>query len=293
MIVMKIRKLTSFHSFGLAFLLFAANEVFADPAVVFDFNTLSPGTQSGSGADSIETYMESLYGADISVDTGGQIANQGIRVKRKYTHLGNSEGAVGIAKLNKKQLKLRASDTFLVNPAHVKGAQTRLTLDFGDKPLTSFEFDFEIFPMKKKFPAGLIVKADGETILEYSASGKNKKTGYLGHQGLFVFDSPVHELEFIGTPNTPIGIDNLLVNTPAELSGGSVGGVQLFEDFNPSSNGDPDPNGFSDPSNSPGGSGSTGDGSVGILQEVPEPSSLLLIGAGLAAIPLVRFRFAR
>jgi len=289
---MKIRKLTSLYSFGLALLLFAANEVFADPAVLFDFNTLSPGIQSGSGADSIETYMGSLYGAQITVDTGAQISNQGIKVKRKYTHLGNSEGASGIAKLSKKALKLKASDTFLVNPAHVKGAQTRLTLDFGDKPLTSFEFDFEIFPMKKKFPAGLIVKADGETILEYSASGKNKKTGYLGHQGLFVFDSPVHELEFIGTPNTPIGIDNLLVNAPAELSGGSVGGFQsvfqggIISDGNQNSN-------FSDSFDSPGGSGSTGDGSVGTLQEVPEPSSLLLLGAGLAAIPLVRFRFAR
>ena len=292
MIVMKIRKLT-LCSFGLAFLLFAANEVFADPAVLFDFNTLSPGIQSGSGADSIEAYMSGLHGAQITVDTGAQTSHQGIKVKRKYTHLGNSEGALGIAKLSKKALKLKASDTFLVNPAHAKGAQTRLTLDFGNKPITSFEFDFEIFPMKKKFPAGLVVKADGETILEYSASGKNKKTGYLGHQGLFVFDGPVHELEFIGTPNTPIGIDNLLVNAPAELSGGSAGGVQLVQEFNPQSNGDPDPNAFSDPSNSLIGSGSTGDGSVGILQEVPEPSSLLLIAAGLAALPLARFRFAR
>ncbi|MGH7844924.1 MAG: PEP-CTERM sorting domain-containing protein [Candidatus Binatia bacterium] len=290
---MKAKNVGRLYTFGLAFLLLAVNEVFADPAVLFDFNTLSPGIESGSGADSIEAYMSGLHGAQITVDTGAQISNQGIKVKRKYTHLGNSEGALGIAKLSKKQQKLRASDTFLVNPAHVKGAQTRLTLDFGNKPLTSFEFDFEIFPMKKKFPAGLVVKADGETILEYSASGKSKKTGYLGHQGLFVFESAVHELEFIGTPNTPIGIDNLLVNVPVELSGGSVGGVQLFEEFNLAFNGNPDPSGFSDPANSSGGSGSTGDGYVGTLQEVPEPSSLLLIGAGLAAVSLRRFRFAR
>ncbi|HWP56311.1 MAG TPA: PEP-CTERM sorting domain-containing protein [Candidatus Acidoferrales bacterium] len=270
-----------------------AGEAAADPAVIFDFNSLPPGLQSAPGADSIESYMEGLYGADISVDTGAYTSNSGIKVKKKFAHLGNTDGALYAAKLNKKQLKLRASDTFLANPATVKGAKSYLALDFGSKPISGLEFDFEIFPVRKKFPAGLTVKADGVTILEYSASKKDKKTGLLGHQSLLLFDTPVHKLEFIGTPNTPIGIDNLLVYNPAwggsnglGLSAGS-GFVGAIAGNNLPSESEP-PNGGEGPLDYSGTAWVVD--SPQALQEVPEPSALFLIGAGVAAIALTRLR---
>lgn len=191
----------------------------AEASIVFDFNTLPAGTLSVTGPDDIESYMEGIYLSDITVKLGARTQKARIESLPTGIYLGNSDGApdrhsypwAPYSHPNPK-------DTFLINrwdaTSLLPGERDRIVIIFEDVPITSVEFDWEIFPVTiSGASADITFKADGVTItpfFPYALSGPDKPLGDLGHF-TYVFDHPVSMLEFIDWTDAPIGIDNLEV----------------------------------------------------------------------------------
>jgi hypothetical protein len=264
-----------------------ATRGFAGPEVLFDFNSLSAGKKTGSEA--VGSYMDSVYGSDVSLDSGLQTSRKGVKTSSKWTHLGNSEGASARYPMTRAERKRLPSDTFLFSRANSKRAAPRIVIHFDKDPITSLKFDFEIFRGRKNAASGIIVRAGGVTVFQYSLLGAQAKAGHLGLEGPIFFDAPVHTLEFIGMPGSGIGIDNLAVNIPAPQSSsadssesdGSTPFVTPDVPAGPPSNPDP----YSDP---PSNYGSSSVGTDANITALPEPSSLLLVGVGLIGLGLLR-----
>lgn len=242
----------------------------ADGLSYFDFNEvpISKKKKSHSAAQ-IESYMETIYGADVTVGPGVRATNN-VGQWAGGMHLGNSDtspmGILGRA--------AELPDTFLMSG---KGKNPGIVITFGEAPIHSFAVDWQLF----KKARGLTIKADGEVIFEQALTKAERKVGMLGHQDPIFFDHPVHTLEFIGWKNSKLGIDNLVVNFP-------LGG-----------NGD-----FADDSERPSGPGPldyTSDGllettrppqltltenSDGRIESIPEPGTLVLLSLGLLLVYL-------
>jgi len=201
--------------------------------ILFDFNSLAANKNSkDNGNDPIEEYMELVYGSAITVVEGARTRKERVEDRPNGAYLGNSDGALdqGLCAPNGLIACHGAPmDTFLIN--RWNNGFDRIVITFEDEPISSVEFDWEIFPVTQAGQrAHLQVIADESHIFFLELFGANKELGDLGHFNTLVFDSPVHTLQFIDWNDAPIGIDNLRVRR----------------------------------------------------QETPWPSSLLLLGAGLA-----------
>jgi hypothetical protein len=216
--------------------LLSSQAAFADSVVMFDFNQLPPSGKKkhqGSSPTVIESYMEGLYGSDITVGPGVQAANAATKGGHK-----NSGGV------------LSAPNTFLTNGKAKNGG---ISLTFGADPIGSFAVDWGV----QKGGSGIIIKADGVIIYQHLLTKREKKTGLLGHFDPFIFDHPIQTLQFIGMKKTKLTIDNLEVNFQ-QGDGGTGGGTGtgsgpwLFQDS------------YSyRPSDSPTNTGDVGDGGAG------------------------------
>jgi PEP-CTERM motif len=225
----------------LATVLFVAPTAFADSMVLFDFDDIHSPKKKIKAVD-IEAYMEELFGADVSVSRNTTAIRGG-------NSLNLLRGAS--AGLNSGYLKIG------------KGKGAGIVIDFGDNPIDSFSVDFRLFKRAKNFS----IWADGVVINQLTLSKAERKTGIAGHQDDFFFDSPVHQLQFVGFGKKKFAIDNLIINIP--LSSG-----EEEPNENPPSGGDPiDP---------PGGS----------INQVAEPSSLLMLAVGLCGALFSRRLFA-
>jgi hypothetical protein len=235
----------------LATVLFFAPSAFATGMVVFEFDDIHSQSKKGIKAADIEAYMEGLFGADLSVSRNttaiGSIGGNSLNLLQ-----GSSAG------LNNGYLKVG------------KGKGAGIILDFGDNPIDSFSVDFRMFKKAKNFT----ILADGVVINQLTLSKAERKTGIAGHQDDFFFDTPVHQLQFVGLGKKKFAIDNLIINIP--LPGGVCACVETETD-------PPVGGGLLD---SPTG------GDVGINQVV-EPSSLLMLAAGLCGALFSRRLHAR
>jgi PEP-CTERM motif len=222
--------------------LFFQPSAFAASMVVFDFDDIHSQSKKGVKAVDIEAYMEGLFGADLSVS-------------RNTTAIGTSSNLLhaSSAALNNGYLKVG------------KGNGTGIIIDFGDNPIDSFSVDFRMFKGAKNFS----ILADGVVINQLTLSKAERKTGIAGHQDDFFFDTPVHQLQFVGLGKKKFAIDNLIINIP--LPGGENN----------------DPPGEEGPIDPPG-------SGIGITQvEVTEPSSLLMLAVGLCGALISRRLVAR
>jgi hypothetical protein len=167
--------------FFLLGVLFLDRVAFAE-MTLFDFNQVQPSSKRQANSYmTIESYMEGVYGSDISVARGAMAA----------AGMGN----------------LSSPDTFLVNG---KGKNSALVLSFGSSPINSFAVDWDVF----RKGTGIIIKADGVVIFQDLLTKSEKRSGVSDHLAPVFFDHPVHTLEFIGLGKSKIGIDNLAVNIP-------------------------------------------------------------------------------
>jgi hypothetical protein len=154
---------------------------FGNGITLFDFNDLPTSRKhNGNNYSVIESYMESLYGSDITVSAGTTAA--------------------------------KGADVLLQNG---KGKNSGLAISFGASPINSFAVDWQVF----KKGTGILIKVDGVVIYQDLLSKSEKKSGVADHLGPFFFDHPIHTLEFIGVKNSKIGIDNLSVNIPSPENG--------------------------------------------------------------------------
>jgi hypothetical protein len=165
--------------FFLLGILFLDRVLFAE-MTLFDFNqTPTSPRRHANDYVSVESYMEGLFGSDITVSRG----------TTAVTGMGNLD------------------DAFLLNG---KGRNSALVLSFDSSPINSFAVDWEVF----KKGTGIIIKADGVVIYQNLLTKSESKTGIMSHLASIYFNSPIHTLEFIGLGKTKIGIDNLAVNIP-------------------------------------------------------------------------------
>lgn len=209
------------------FMLFAVLIALAPPAaesVLFDFNSLAAGVNSTSGADKIETYMESMYGSNITVNWGARTMKgkpESGRPAANQLYLANSDDAPDRGPMaGSPYWHADPKDTYLINRWNTNPSKScgptcmndRIVFIF-DVPIISAEWDWEIFPINSASKkADLTVKADGVTIFYASLTTlADKMLGDLGHAGPFFFATPVNKLEFIDWTNAPDGIDNLRV----------------------------------------------------------------------------------
>jgi PEP-CTERM motif len=227
--------------------LFFQPSAFAGSMVVFDFDDIHSQSKKGVNAVDIEAYMEGLFGSDLSVS-------------QNTTAIGSIGG-------NSSNL-LHNSSAGLNNGGYLKvgkGKGAGIIIDFGDNPIDSFSVDFRLFKRAKNFS----ILADGVVINQLTLSKAERKTGIAGHQDDFFFDTPVHQLQFVGLGKKKFAIDNLIINIP--LPGGENN----------------DPPGGEGPIDPPG-------GGIGITQvEVTEPSSLLMLAVGLCGALFSRRLLAR
>jgi hypothetical protein len=220
--------------------LFFEPSAFASSMVVFDFDDIHSPKKRVKAVD-IEAYMEELFGADLSVS-------------QNTTAIGSIGGnSLNLAGLNNGYLKVG------------KGKGAGIIIDFGDNPIDSFSVDFRLFKRAKNFS----ILADGVVINQLTLSKAERKTGIAGHQDDFFFDSPVHQLQFVGLGKKKFAIDNLIINIPL-----------------PGDEEDDDPPAGGGPLDPPSG------GDIGSNQ-VAEPSSLLMLAVGLCGALLGRRRLAR
>lgn len=142
-----------------------------------------------------------------------------------------------------------------------KGKGSGVALSFAAAPLTSFAVDSQVF----KKGTGFLIKADGVIIYQHILTKAEKKSGIMEGIDPIFFDKPVHTLEFVGLNKSKIGIDNLAVNfTLPEYKElfNSVTGVQNL----------------SPPI---------------VVAQVPEPSSLFMLGIGFLVISWLSRRYSR
>jgi hypothetical protein len=211
------------HSKVAPILLFAgvlglAGSASAD-TILFDFNSLGANVNSATGPDSIESYMEGLYGSDITVALGAK--TQTARVENRPTgmYLGNSDGAIDRGNCTAPYCH-PGTDTFLINrwdaTSVPSSLRDRIIITFEDVPIYGLGLDWEIFPITRNGnKADITIKADGEIVFWEELYGTDKENGDLGHFSID-FTTPVHTLEFIDWTDAPIGIDNLSV-TPRRV----------------------------------------------------------------------------
>ena len=159
--------------------------VFADS--FFDFDEINAPKKKSTHSAAIDSYMERLYGSDITVGPRAQV--------------GNSSGNHGRAAAGFSP----PSDSFLKNG---NGRNSGITLSFDASPISSFSVDSQVF----KRGVGIIIKADGVIIYQHLLTKAEKRSGIMESIDPFFFDKPIHTLEFIGINRTKIGIDNLEVN---------------------------------------------------------------------------------
>jgi hypothetical protein len=201
-------------------LLGSAPRAWATP-ILFDFNPLSAGINSVTGVDPIETYIESIYGSDVTVNVGAQTRKDRVESRPTGLYLGNSDGALDRGPFVIPPGHADPKDTFLIN----RWNATSLPLTVGDRivitfetvPIGSVELDWEIFPVTRNGQtADFTLWADGNIIFFTQLLGLEKELGDLGHFGPFFFTTPVKTLQFVDWNDAPIGIDNLSVNPVPE-----------------------------------------------------------------------------
>jgi hypothetical protein len=181
--------------------IFLCNQaVFADS--LFDFNEINAPKKKSKHAAAIDSYMEGLYGSDITVGPRAEVVN---------SSRNRARSAGGFSP---------ASDAFLKSG---RGKNSGITLSFDASPISSFSVDSQVF----KRGIGLIIKADGVIIYQHLLTKAEKRSGIMDSIDPVFFDKPIHTLEFIGIKRTKIGIDNLEVNLsqPSDPLGGN-GGTQ-------------------------------------------------------------------
>jgi hypothetical protein len=264
--------------------------VFAE-MTLFDFNQAptSPKRRANNYI-AIESYMEGLFGSDITV-------SQGTTAVMSMGYLGTSDMTLagGLAP------SISSPDALLLNG---KGRNSGLVLSFGSSPIHSFAVDWEVF----KKGTGLIIKADGVVIYENLLTKSERKTGIMDHLAPVYFDQPIHTLEFIGLGKTRIGIDNLAVNIPLPSNGsenpsssfpftdseGAADNQESGDDYSGA------PKGFGGNGNQDGyPDGWNGDHDGGgpyrpvSERQVPEPSTFILLAVGLLAIRVGKFMSRR
>jgi len=153
----------------------------------FDFDEINAPKKKSTHSAAIDSYMERLYGSDITVGPRAQVVNSS----------GNhGRAAAGFSP---------PSDSFLKNG---NGRNSGITLSFDASPISSFSVDSQVF----KRGVGIIIKADGVIIYQHLLTKAEKRSGIMESIDPFFFDKPIHTLEFIGINRTKIGIDNLEVN---------------------------------------------------------------------------------
>lgn len=192
-------------------------------SVLFDFNSLAAGASSSSGPDGIETYMESMYGSNITVNWGAKAMKgkpDAAHPASNQLYLANSDNAPDRGPMaGSPYWHADPKDTYLINRWNDKPTKTcgptclsdRIVMIF-DVPIVSAEWDWEIFPINGKGKADITAKADGVTIFYSSlTTAADKALGDLGHAGPFFFATPVNKLEFIDWTDAPIGIDKLQI----------------------------------------------------------------------------------
>lgn len=154
-------------------LLFAGN---AKATIVFDFEDVP----NYSGPEVIETYMEGIYGSDITVTDA-----------RAKTHF--FSGPLG-------------NDKYIFSSPWL--GRSRLSISFDEVPIISVSFDL-----------GMIISsfsafADGE---EFFSEGWH--CWYSDNSGTIHFDSPVTTLEFKDSCLGVVELDNLTVTPVPEPAG--------------------------------------------------------------------------
>jgi hypothetical protein len=165
---------------------------------MFDFNSLDSWIHSNWGEDTIENYMESIYGSEITLRSGARTLKNKPESVGPPMYLGNSDLMV---------MHPTPKDTYLIN--RWDDGYDRITVEFLEDPVWAIEFDWQIFPVTQG-KADLTVKADGVTVFYFNNSA-NLQNGAMGHESI-TFSSPVRKLEFIDWRTAPIGIDNLFVS---------------------------------------------------------------------------------
>jgi PEP-CTERM motif-containing protein len=232
--------------------------------VSFDFDDIQSQSKKGPKAPDIEIYMERLFGSDISVSRSTTSAKAGSNAGL----LQSPSAALGI---DNGYLKVG------------KGRASGISFDFGANPIDSFSVDW----LLRKGGRSFTILADGIVINQETLSKALRKSGLAGHQDSYFFDTPVHNLEFIGVKKKSFAIDNLVINIPLptdqeeDLAGsneGNQGDTDQTEN-DPDEDGNPSENSFTVGLDNP----ISGD-NAGITQvaaAVPEPSSLLMLLIGV------------
>lgn len=249
--------------------------------VVFDFDDVPGPVRRTPAGQQVELYMEGLYGSNVTVSQkttsvrGASILDPADSTNR-YLQIGKGKGPAAII------------------------------INFDENPIDSFSIDFKLFKKSK----GLSIFADGQLIDVEALSKAQKKKGISG-QKVFLFDTPIHTLEFVGKKKS-FAIDNLVVDLPS--GGETTGGVILTTsntntdgntntntdtntDTNTASGDDETPDTFGLPSESGSGAGDNPLPNFSLTSDivsltdspaatVPEPSSLLLLLFGFAAAPV-------
>ncbi len=158
--------------------------VFAD--TVFDFDPINAPKKKSQHAAAIESYMEHLYGSEITVGARTQIVGSA-----NLARTGAAPGA--------------PSDVYLKSG---NGKNSGITLSFDASPISSFSVDSQVF----KRGVGLTIKADGVIVYQHLLTKAERRSGIMDTIDPIFFDNPVHTIEFIGLKRTKIGIDNFKVN---------------------------------------------------------------------------------
>ena len=173
--------------------IFQCNQaVFAES--LFDFNDINAPKRKKLHAAAIDTYMERLYGSEITVGPRTQVGGIPGTTARAASSLSSASGE------------------FLKNG---RGKNSGITLSFDASPISSFSADAQVF----KRGVGILIKADGVIVYQHLLTKAEKRSGIMDSIDPIFFDQPVHTLEFVGMKRTKIGIDNLQVN----LLGGNGG----------------------------------------------------------------------